>query len=229
MPPPALKIEKYRRDWLALIPQESIRYEMDHLPVGAGKPLGILIEDDLGQVLAQDRGVTGAAGMHFRQVHDLHLAVVAQKAAFLALAREADAPGNVLVQVAEHHQWFYQEHRLAGLAGAQAQVVADPLGWAVALFNVGFVFGAELVQVELAGVVHQLRHIQGDVGTAAPQADQADRGKLLLAAQLAVTLKVRRAREDHVAQAVEVVEDAVGVGLGEVQVLLGAQRTLTVQ
>src|SRR5476651_2037981 len=27
VPPPALKIEKYRRDWLALIPQLSIRYE----------------------------------------------------------------------------------------------------------------------------------------------------------------------------------------------------------
>src|SRR3546814_4730158 len=27
VPPPALKIEKYRRDWLALMPQLSIRYE----------------------------------------------------------------------------------------------------------------------------------------------------------------------------------------------------------
>lgn len=181
MPPPALKIEKYRRDWLALIPQESIRYEMDHLPVGAGKPLGVFVEDDLGQVLAEDRRVTGATGMNFRQVHDFHLAVVAQKAAFFALARETDASGDVFVQVAQHHQRFHQKHRLGGLAAAQAQVVANPLGRAVALIQ-RFIFGAELIQVELACVVHQLCYVQGNVGPAAAQADQAYRREFLLGA-----------------------------------------------
>jgi hypothetical protein len=45
--------------------------------------------------------------------------------------------------------------------------------------------------------------------------------------QLAVTVEVRFGlREHHVAQAVEVVEDAVGVGFGEVQVLLSRQWLL---
>ena len=51
----------------------------------------------------------------------------------------------------------------------------------------------------------------------------------LVVVLLVVAFLMRRAREHRIAQAVEVIEDAVGVGFGEVQVLLGAQRTLTVQ
>ncbi|MCY1393076.1 hypothetical protein D9M71_79630 [compost metagenome] len=202
---------------------------VNHFPVGAGETLGVLVQDDLGQVLAEDRRVTGATGVDFRQVHDLHLAVVAQKAAFFALARETDASGDVLVQVAEHHQRLDQKHRLGVFVLAQAQVVADPLGRAVALFGKTLVrrqaiFVVEFVEVELAGVVHQFRHVQRNVRATAAQADQAYRREFLIAVLFAVALQVRCAREHHVAQAVEVVEDAVGVGFGEVQVLLGRQR-----
>jgi len=46
----------------------------------------------------------------------------------------------------------------------------------------------------------------------------------LLAALLAVHFQMRRAWKHHVAQAIEVIEDTVGIGFGEVQVLLGGQR-----
>ncbi|WP_411392899.1 DUF5954 family protein [Pseudomonas sp. MPB23] len=72
------------------------------------------------------------------------------------------------------------------------------MGRAVALVQ-RLVFGTEFVQVELARVVHQFGHVQRDVRTAAAQADQAYRGKLLLAAQFAVAFRVGRAWEHHVA------------------------------
>ena len=50
---------------------------MDELPVGIGEALSVLVEDDLGQILAEDRRVTGTPRMHLGQVHDLQLAVVA--------------------------------------------------------------------------------------------------------------------------------------------------------
>jgi hypothetical protein len=45
---------------------------------------------------------------------------------------------------------------------------------------------------------------------------------ILVVVLFVVAFQVRRAREHQVAQAVEVVEDAVGVGFGEIQVLLSA-------
>ena len=193
---------------------------MDQFPVGAGEALGVLVEDDLGQVLAKDRRVTGTPGMHLGQVHDLHLAVVTQEAATLALAREADAPGDVLVQVAQHHQRLDQEHRLGGLVLHQAQVLADPARRAVACFTLEAVLVVVLIEEEGAGVVYQFRHVQGDVRAAAAQANQAHRRELLLQAQLVLVLHVQVRRKHQVAQAVEVVEDALDVLLGEVQVLL---------
>ncbi|MNO96661.1 hypothetical protein D3C76_883400 [compost metagenome] len=202
---------------------------MDHLPVGAGETLGVLVQDDLGQVLAEDRRVTGATGVDFRQVHDFHFAVVAQETALFAFAREADTPGDVLVQVAQHHQRFDQEHRFGRLVRPQAQIVANPLCRAIAFFRIALVwrqaiFVVEFVEVELAGVVDQFRDIQRDVRTAAAQANQAHRREFLIVVLFVVTFQMRWAREHHVAQAVEVVEDAIGVGFGEVQVLLGRQR-----
>ncbi|MCY1410410.1 hypothetical protein D9M71_257790 [compost metagenome] len=158
--------------------------------------------------------------MDFRQVHDFHFAVVVDEAAFFTLARETDAPGNVLVQVAKHDQGFDQKDRLACLVLHQAQVVANPAGWAVVPFGCA-IFVVEFVEVKLAGVVHQFRNIQGDVRAAAAQADQADGRELLVAAQFAAVIQVRGVGENHVAQTVEVVEDALDIGLGEVEVLLG--------
>ncbi|MNF41868.1 hypothetical protein D3C84_229060 [compost metagenome] len=201
---------------------------MDHFPVRAREALGVLVEDDLRQVLAEDRRVTGATGVDFGQVHDLHFAVVAQEAAFLALTRETDAPGDVLVEVAEHHQRFDQEHRFGRFVRADAQVVLDPLGRAVALVGqtpiCRAVFVVEFVEVKLARVVHQLRDIERDVGAAATEADQAHRREFLVVVLFVIAFQVRRAREHQITQTVEVVEDAVGIGFGEVQVLLSRQR-----
>ena len=128
---------------------------MNEFPVFIGEALGVLVEDDLGQVLAEDRRVTGAAGMHLREVHDLHLAVVAEETAGFALAREADATLDVLVQVAEHHQRLDQKDRLAVLAWRAQQVAANPAGRAEVLFGDGFFFAFEFAQVELPSVVDQ--------------------------------------------------------------------------
>src|SRR3546814_12021311 len=70
------------------------------------------------------------------------------------------------------------------LAGAQAQVVADPLRRAVALVGVALVFGVEFVEIELAGVVHQLGYVQSDVGATATQA--ADRKSVVSGKRVSV-------------------------------------------
>ncbi|MNQ96565.1 hypothetical protein D3C85_1121750 [compost metagenome] len=167
--------------------------------------------------------------MDFREVHDLHLAVVADKTAFLALAREADAPGDVLVEITEHDQWLYQEYRFAALVLHQAQVVANPACRAVVRFAAGAVFVVEFVEVEGPGVVYKFCNIQGDVRATTAQADQAHRRKLLVQAQLGVVFDMHAGREHQVAQAVEVVEDALDIGLGEVQVLLRVKRPRAVE
>ncbi len=215
---------------VGLDPAAVDQVRVNHFPVRAGETLGVLVQDDLGQVLTEDRRVTGATGVDFRQVHDLHFAVVAQEATLFALARETDATGDVFVQVAEHHQRLDQEHRFGGLVRPQAQVVANPLRRAVTLFGVTFVrrqavFVVEFVEVELAGVVHQLSDVERNVRSATSQADQAHRREFLIAVLFVVAFQVRWAREHHVAQAIEVIEDAVGVGFGEIQVLLTGQRT----
>nr|GFD53944.1 hypothetical protein [Tanacetum cinerariifolium] len=85
----------------------------------------------------------------------------------------------------------------------------------------------QLVQVERARVVDQFGDIQGDVGTATSQANQANRGKLLITAVFRF-FEMHRWRKHHVAQSVEVVEDAVGVGFREVKVRLCRDRLRTV-
>ncbi|MNN51092.1 hypothetical protein D3C81_1657100 [compost metagenome] len=120
--------------------------------------------------------------MDFREVHDLHLAVVADEAAFFTLAREADTTGNVFVQVAQHYQRLNQEHRLAALVLYQAQVVADPACGTVAGLAAGAIFVVEFVEIEGAGVVYKFGDIEGDVRAATAQTDQADRRELLIQA-----------------------------------------------
>src|SRR3546814_11627821 len=77
--------------------------------------------------------------------------------------------------------------------------------------------------MELAGVVQQHGYVQSDVGATATQTDQAHGRELLLVAFAFVVHQVRRAREHAVPQAVEVVEDAVGIGFGEIKVLMSRQ------
>ena len=84
----------------------------------------------------------------------------------------------------------------------------------------------EFVEVERAGVVHQFGDIQRNVGTATAQPDQAHRRELLFGAVLVVALDQFWLREHDVTQTVEVIENSVGVGLGEVQVLLSRQWLL---
>ncbi|MND48862.1 hypothetical protein D3C80_397940 [compost metagenome] len=144
--------------------------------------MGFLVEDDLGQILAEDRRIACAPGMDFREVHDLHFAVVADETAFFTLAREANATGNVLVQVPQHHQRFNQEYRLAAFVLHQAQVVANPARRAVVGLAASAVIIVEFVEVKGAGVVYKFGDIQGDVRAATTQANQANRGKLLIQA-----------------------------------------------
>ena len=191
---------------------------VDKLPVGIAEALGILIQNDLGQVLTQDRCVTGTARMHLGQVHDLHLAVVTEEAAGFSLAREADASFDVLVQVAQHHQRLDQEHRLAVLAWRAQQVAANPAGRAEVLLGNGFFFAVEFTQVELPGVVHQRSHIQGDIRAAATQADQAH-GREVLHPPLSVVIVIDR-RKHQATQAIKIVEDAIDVTFGEIHILL---------
>ncbi len=117
---------------------------------------------------------------------------------------------------------------MVDLFGPMRRLLLDPLRRAVALVGQSAirraVFVVEFVEVELARVVHQLRDVEGDVRAAATEADQAHRREFLVVVLFVVAFQVRWAREHQVAQAVEVVEDAVGVGFGEVQVLLSRQR-----
>ncbi|MNJ37859.1 hypothetical protein D3C77_326950 [compost metagenome] len=148
---------------VGLDPAGVDQVRVNQLPVCTGKTMGFLVEDDLGQILAEDRRIACAPGMDFREVHDLHFAVVADETALFTLARETDAPGNVLVQVAKHHQRFDQEHRFAGFVLYQAQIVADPARRAVAGLATGRVLIIEFVEVEGPGVVYKFCNIQGDV------------------------------------------------------------------
>jgi len=79
----------------------------------------------------------------------------------------------------------------------------------------------KLFQIELARVVDQGGDVQCDVRAAAAEADQAHRGKLLNAARLAFVQRLAQ-REHHVAQAIEVIEDALDIAFGEIQILLAA-------
>ncbi len=86
VPPPALKIERVQTRLIGLDAAGVDEVRVASFSSRAGKALGVFVEDDLRQVLAEDRRVTGATGMDFGEVHDFHLAVVAQEAAFFALA-----------------------------------------------------------------------------------------------------------------------------------------------
>ena len=131
---------------------------MNEFPVGVGETLGILVEDDLGQILAEDRCIAGTTGMDFGQVHDFHLVVVAEEAAVSAPARKQDAALDVLVEVTQHHHRFDQEDRLADPGLGAGQIAADPvfrlpLGFDDRTLAGFFVF--EFVGIELPCVIDQ--------------------------------------------------------------------------